>query len=72
MDMLKKLFPYSFGAEDVKTMLIKILVYVLGGTVAIFVLGLLPIIGNILGWIVNIYTTIGWILVALDYMKVLK
>ena len=72
MDMLKKLFPYSFGAEDVKTLIIKILVYVLGGTVAVFVLGLIPILGTILGWVVNIYTTVGWILTVLDYLKVLK
>lgn len=72
MDMLKKYFPYSFGAADVKDLVIKILVYVLGGAVVGFVLGLLPIVGGILGWIVNIYTTVGWILVVLDYLKVLK
>ena len=72
MDILKKLFPYSFGVADVKDLVIKILVYVLGGAVVGFVLGLLPIIGGILGWIVNIYTTVGWILVVLDYLKMLK
>lgn len=72
MDMLKKYFPYSFGAADVKDLVIKILVYVLGGAVVGFVLGLLPIVGGILGWIVNIYTTVGWILAVLDYLKVLK
>ena len=72
MDMLKKLFPYSFGAAEVKDLVIKILVYVLGGAVVGFVLGLLPIVGGILGWIVNLYTTVGWILTVLDYLKVLK
>ena len=72
MDILKKLCPYSFGVADVKDLVIKILVYVLGGAVVGFVLGLLPIIGGILGWIVNIYTTVGWILVVLDYLKMLK
>lgn len=72
MDMLKKYFPYSFGAADVKSLVIKVLVYILGGAVVGFVLGLLPIVGGILGWVVNIYTTVGWILVVLDYLKVLK
>ena len=33
MDMLKKFFPYSFGAAEVKDLVIKIIVYVVAGAV---------------------------------------
>ena len=33
MDMLKKFFPLSFGAADVKALVIKIAIYVIGGYV---------------------------------------
>lgn len=72
MDTLKKLFPYSFGVKDVKDLVIKVLVYLVGGAIVGFVVGLLPIVGGILGTVVNIYTTVGWVLAILDHFKVLK
>ena len=72
MDFLKKLFPYSFGAADVKALVIKILVYVVVGYLAGFVVGLIPLVGGLLGTIISLYTTAGWILAILDYLKVLK
>lgn len=78
MDMLKKIFPYSFGAADVKTLVIKIVVYVVAGWVIGFVLGLLsvvPVVGiiaQVLGTVVGLYSAAGWILAVLDYLKVLK
>lgn len=72
MDFLKKYFPYSFGAADVKALIIKIVVYVLVGYLLGFVAGLIPFVGGILGTLVSLYTTAGWILAILDYLKVLK
>ena len=72
MDMLKKLFPYSFGAKDIKTLVIKIVVYLVVSAVLGWVLGLIPLVGGIAAWVVGLYSTVGWILVILDYLKVLK
>jgi len=72
MEMLKKYFPFSFGAADVAGLVIKIVVYLVVSAVAGFVLGLIPIVGGILGTIVGIYCTAGWIIALLDYLKVLK
>ncbi len=72
MDTIKKLFPYSFGAADIKTMIIKIVVYLVASTVLGLIIGLIPLIGGIASWLVGIYCTVGWILVVLDYLKVIK
>lgn len=79
MDMLKKYFPYSFGAKDLKELIIKIIVYVVVGVVVgtvCSIIGLIPVIGAIIGWLVgtvaNVYTTAGWVLAILDYLKILK
>jgi uncharacterized protein involved in cysteine biosynthesis len=72
MDMLKKFFPLSFGAADVKALVIKIAIYVIGGYVLGFVAGLLPLVGGSIGTVISLYSTVGWILAILDYLKVLK
>lgn len=78
MDTLKKIFPYSFKAADLKSMIIKIIVYIVAGFVAGLVLGLLgaiPLLGiifRIIGWVVDLYCLVGIVLVVLDYLKVLK
>lgn len=78
MDMVKKLFPYSFGTADVKSLIIKIIVYLVASAVAGFLLGLLggiPLVGvvaDVISWAFGLYCTVGWILVILDYLKVLK
>ena len=72
MDMLKKIFPYSFGAQDVKALVIKILVYLVASALLCWVIGLIPLIGGIVSWVIGVYCTVGWILVILDYLKVLK
>ena len=71
MDMLKKFFPYSFGAKDVAALVIKIIVYVVVSAVVGFVLGLIPLVGGLAGSIVGLYCTAGWIIAILDYLKVL-
>lgn len=72
MDIIKKLFPYSFGAADIKALVIKIVVYLVVSAVLGWVIGLIPFIGGIISWIIGIYCTVGWILAILDYLKVLK
>lgn len=72
MDTIKKLFPYSFGASDIKSLVIKILVYLVASAVLGWVIGLIPIVGGIVSWVLGIYCTIGWILAVLDYLKILK
>ena len=79
MDMIKALFPYSFGAKDIKALAIKIVVYLVVGFVVglvCSVIGLIPILGPIIGWlvggIVGLYDLVGIILAVLDFLKVLK
>ncbi len=72
MELLKKYFPYSFGAQDIKGLVIKIVVLLVVNAVLGWVLGLIPFVGGILGWVVSVYCTISWVLAILDYLKVLK
>ena len=72
MDMLKKIFPYSFGAADVKSLVIKVILYLVVSAVGGWILSLLPLVGGILAWVLGLYCTVGWILAILDYLKVLK
>lgn len=78
MDTLKKLFPYSFNAEDVASLVIKIIVYLVVGAIAGFVIGIfgkLPLIGiiaSLVGALAEIYILAGIIIAVLDFLKVLK
>lgn len=72
MDLIKKVFPYSFGAASVKDLIIKVLVYLVASSLLGWLLGLIPLLGGILSWVVGIYCTVGWILVVLDFLKVIK
>lgn len=78
MEMLKKFFPYSFGAKDIKELIIKIIVMVVVDAIAgvlIGILALIPIVGIIVGLVgglVGLYFLIGIVLAILDYFKVLK
>ena len=38
MDMLKKFFPYSFGAKDITNLIVKIIVYIVVGAVMLDVM----------------------------------
>ena len=78
MDMLKKYFAKAFTAKDVKSTLIAVLIYAalafVGGLV-LGLLGALPIIGfvaNVIGWLLEIYCTVGIILAVLVFFKVIK
>ena len=78
MDMLKKIFPYSFSAKDLANLIIRILVYIVVGAVVGFVIGIcakLPLIGliiDLLGGLVELYVLAGIIVMVLDYLKILK
>lgn len=72
METIKKLFPYSFGAQDVKGLIVKIVVYLLASAVLGTIIGLIPVIGDIVSWVIGLYCTVGLIIAILDYLKVLK
>lgn len=79
MDMLKKIFPFSFKEKkDVAALIINILLYLVGDIVAGAVIGLLasiPVIGivfSLVGSLVGLYCLAGLVLSCLDYFKVLK
>lgn len=78
MEMLKKYFPYSFGAKSVADLVVKIIVLLVVGTVATWVIGLLsgiPVIGLLVGLVcglIDLYVLISIVLSVLDYMKILK
>ncbi len=78
MNELKKYFPHAYKAEDVKSLIIALVIYALIGFALGLVLGLLsaiPIIGiifKVLGWIVELYTIAGIILSILVFLKIVK
>lgn len=78
MDMIRKVFPFSFGAKEVKELVIKILIYLVVGAVLGWVIGLfakIPVLGlifSLAGTVVGLYCFVGIVLAVLDYMKVLK
>lgn len=78
MDLLKKYFPWSFKAIEVKDLVISIIIYIVIGVVGGLIISLLswiPIIGWLLGLVgglLDLYTLIGIILAVLVFAKVLK
>ena len=78
MELLKTLFPLSFGIKDVANLIIKILIYLVIGVVVGFVLGLfslVPVLGlifSLLRAIVNLYLLAAIVIAILDFCKVLK
>lgn len=78
MDSLKKFFPFSWRATDVSGLIISLIIYLVGGAVATFLIGLLsgiPIIGIIFSLIcglIDLYALIGIVLAVLVFAKVIK
>lgn len=79
MEQLKKYFPKSFGLEDVKALVIAILIYVVIDLLcgaACWILALIPLLGGIAAWllgtVVGIYTTVGIVLAVLSFLKIVK
>lgn len=79
MDILKKIFPFSFlEKKDVAALVITIVIHVLAGIVFGLVMWLLPYIPfvstliNLTGTLVDLYITGGIVLCILNYCKVIK
>ncbi len=78
MEMLKKYFPFAFGAKDIVALIVKILVLVVVGAVVTWVIGLLgaiPVVGILVSLIcglIDLYVLVNIVLAILDYCKVLK
>ena len=78
MSLLKKIFPLSFGANDVAGLVIKILIYLVVGVVLGFLIGILAVIPivnivvGLIGGLVELYVLAGIVIVILDFLKVLK
>ena len=78
MDLLKKIFPFSFNAKDVTALVIAIVLYVVGGGLVGLVFGLLskiPLVGilfGIVGWLVGVFCLVGLVLAVLTYFNLIK
>ena len=88
MDLLKKFWPSAFkvAEKDVKDLIIKIVIYVIGSLIAGFVLGLIgiitgwiPVLGlliglvlGLVGGIVELYCLVGIVLVVLKFLGIVK
>jgi len=78
MDFIKKLFPQAMQANDLKGLLIAILIYAIVNLVGGFVLGLLdgiPLVGfvfGLVGWVLGIYCAVGIIVSILVFFKIVK
>lgn len=78
MDMLKKLFPYSLKATDIKSLVIIVVIYLAAGFLWKLITGLLsaiPVVGiifSILGWVAGVYFFVGIVLAVLNFLGVLK
>ena len=77
MDSLKKLFPHAFKVNDVASLIVALIIYIivfgiLCGAIN-FLAALIPIIGfviGIIGWLLGIYGTVGVILSVLCFLKI--
>ncbi|MBQ2827565.1 MAG: hypothetical protein IJF13_10095 [Clostridia bacterium] len=78
MDVLKKLFPLSFKAKDIVSLIIYIVIYLVVGIVAGVLIGVLagfPIIGIIfalVGSLIDLYVLVGIVLEVLYFLNILK
>ena len=86
MNILRKIFPLSYGATDVKDLVVKIIIYVamaLGAGLVLWVagwaIGWIPVLGSmigvalkLIGWSVEVYLTGGIVVAILNHTKVLQ
>lgn len=78
MDTLKKLFPLSFNAKDVASLIIKIIIYlalsiIIGFVIAIFALvPFVNLLTGLVGALAELYILAGIVITVLDYLKVLN
>lgn len=79
MDILKKLWPFSFvQKKDVTALVVNIIIHVIGFIligVICWLIGFIPVIGGIAAWaigsIVELYLLAGLIFSILNYCKIL-
>ncbi len=79
MDILKKIWPYSFTAKkDIAALIIAIVIHIVGGVIIGFLVSLLtsiPLLGfifKLIGSLLGVYLLVGIVLLVLDYFKILK
>ena len=78
MDLMKKLFHFSFRAKDLANLLITVLIYVIVDVICGVVIGLLaklPLIGwlfGLVGSLIGLYAFAGIVIAVLVFFKVLK
>ena len=78
MSIVRKLFPFSFRAYDLKSLITTIISYVIADFVcgvAIGLLGIIPFIGfllSLIGWGVSIYFFAGIVVAVLYFLGALK
>ena len=82
MDVLKKIWPNAYKANDVMGLIIAIITYAVMNLVCWLVgllIGFIPFaniilgpIWGIVGWLVGIYAAVGVIIALLHFLKVLK
>ncbi len=78
MELLKKIWPFSFDTNKVSNLVIKAIVYVLIGVIFSVLIGLLRnvpvlnVIFYIVGPLVDLYVIAGLVVMFLNFFKVLK
>ena len=78
MDLLKKLWPFSFETKSVSDLVLKAILYVILAALFSILMGVvnnvivLNVIMIIVGTLADIYLLAGLILLFLNYFKVLK
>lgn len=78
MNLIKKIWPFSFESDTLKSFIFKIIIYVVLGVAFSTLIALLKhvpvlnIIFYIVGPLVDIYVICGLIFLILNYIKVLK
>ena len=86
MEILKKIFPFSFGVQDKNTLIVRTVVYAAAILVASVILSILGwIVGltqiiavlagailSFIGWVIEAYCIGGGVVMYLAYFKVIK
>lgn len=79
MDILKKFWPTAFKSDEKNNFITAIVVYAIilvVGVVSSFLLGLIPVVGGLLAWLVgtvlDLYGTAGIVFSILRFVKVFK
>ncbi|MBO7631099.1 MAG: hypothetical protein J6S78_02065 [Lachnospiraceae bacterium] len=69
LDSIKKFFPFTDKAVDVNGLLTCIIVYIIAAAIGGILIGFVPIIGWILGTLLELWFVIGVLLAIFTYLK---